>query len=109
MASPKYTQVWTELLSELPSSLALNTILTSFVSHLRSIDDLDTSDRTRATVHSQALLLRGVFGKPDKDRGELWDAIKAVALGREWSVGHARVFAYWISGAEKGRVDVSGA
>ncbi|TCD68925.1 telomere binding protein [Steccherinum ochraceum] len=107
VASPRYTQVWAELLSELPSSLALNTILTSFVSHLRSIDDLDTSDRTRAVVHSQALLLRGVFGKPGKDRGELWDAIKAVALGREWSVGHARVFACWISGVEKGRVDVT--
>ena len=108
MKSPQYTLLWSDLFSSLSSTLSLNIIMTSFISHLHPVDALDTSDLTRATILSQALLIRGIFGKPGKDRSEIWDAIQAVTLGREWSVGHARIFACWISGTEKTHNDLLG-
>ena len=105
---PGYTQTWVELLSSLSSTLSLNIILASFMAHLSPIEDLDPSERTRSAVLSQALLLNGVFGRPTKDSADLWDAIRAVTLGRVWSVGHARVFSCWIAGARKDKHDVQG-
>ncbi|KAH8107150.1 telomeric DNA binding protein [Cristinia sonorae] len=105
ICAPNYSEMWSELLVNMSSTLAVNTILASFVSHLSAVEDLDVSERTRSIVVRQALLLRGVFGRLTKERGELWDAVRAVTLGREWSVAHARIFSCWISGAEKDRRD----
>ncbi|KAI0371744.1 telomeric DNA binding protein [Pilatotrama ljubarskyi] len=104
-----YSHLWSSIFASLPSSLTLRSILTSLFSHLTRIPSpLDASLSTRALVTREALLLRRLLGPFRKDRSELVDCFSAVALGRHWDEGHARIFACWVAGAEKDSRDREG-
>lgn len=99
----RYSAFWIELLSALPSSMALRSILTSLCSSLTPPQDgLDASSTARALVKREALLLKELLGPLSKSNGELSETVAAVSLGRTWSEGHARIFACWAAGAQQG-------
>ncbi|KAI1790782.1 telomere length regulation protein-domain-containing protein [Ganoderma leucocontextum] len=102
-SSQKYSAFWIELLSSLPSSQALRSVLTSLLSCLRvEHTALDPSTQSRALVKQEAQLLISLIGPLTRANTELSECISAVALGRTWSEGHARVFACWAAGAQRG-------
>ncbi|OBZ75644.1 hypothetical protein A0H81_04556 [Grifola frondosa] len=104
--STSYSAIWSDILTSLPSSLALRSVLTSLFSSLTDIPiALDPTNHTRALVKREALLLRQLLGRLEKGRGEVSESFSAVALGREWSEGHARIFVCWAAGAEKDKTD----
>ena len=104
-----YAAYWQKTLSSFPSSLTLHSILTALFSSLPDIPDrLDIRPATRALVKRDAVLLRDLVGRPTKDNAEILGAVCAIVLGREWNEGHARIFACWFSGAQKGRADSEG-
>jgi telomere length regulation protein len=99
-----YSKLWTDVLSSIPSSMTLQTILHSFFAHLEPpAPALDASPPVRVRVKREAELMRGVV---DGDSA-VWDAVVAVALGQDWGEGYARIFACWAAGA-KGSVDEAG-
>ncbi|OCH95315.1 telomeric DNA binding protein [Obba rivulosa] len=101
-----YSAFWSEVLSALASTLTLQTILASLFAALTDISPgLDASAHVRALVKREAQLLRGILGRLRKNRGELVDSFTAIALGRDWNEGHARIFACWAAGAEKDQYD----
>lgn len=55
----------------------------------------------------EARLLKALLGRFTKD-SDIVDGFSVTAIGRQWSVGHARIFSCWISGTEKGKVDTEG-
>ncbi|KAI8998869.1 telomere length regulation protein-domain-containing protein [Trametes punicea] len=101
--SEGYSAIWAKLLSLVPSSLTLRSILTSLFSHLTPIPSgLDGSLRTRAVIKREASLVRSLVGALKSDNSELVECFSAVALGRTWEEGHARIFACWAAGGHKG-------
>lgn len=102
-----YAATWQQLFSAFPSTVTLHTVLTSLFAHIATVDDLDGSPKNRALVKREARLLRELLGPLRKD-GDLFDAFVGTVLGRHWSVGHARIYACWVAGAEKGTVDKEG-
>ena len=89
----KYATFWAKLLASLPSSLALRSVLTSLLSAMKTVDPVfDPSPPTRALVKREAQLLGALLGPLTKDNTELSECFSAVALGRTWSEGHARIF-----------------
>ncbi|KAI0078993.1 telomeric DNA binding protein [Panus rudis PR-1116 ss-1] len=90
--SPKYCVIWSDIISSIPSTLTQQAIVMSLFAHLNRIDDLDTSSKVRYSVKCEAQLVAGVIGQLSPDRSDIWDAVKAVVVRREWSVGHARIF-----------------
>ncbi|KAI0362718.1 hypothetical protein OH77DRAFT_1442575 [Trametes cingulata] len=104
-----YSRLWVTIFASLPSSLTLRSILTSLFSHLAPIPKpLETSPSIRALVAREAVLLRRLLGPLKKDSSELVDCFSAVALGRNWDEGHARILACWVAGAEKESRDREG-
>lgn len=69
---------------------------------------LDTSPFSRGLVKREASLLRRVVGSLGEDRKYILAGTSAVVLARDWSEGHARVYACWVAGATTGVVDVKG-
>lgn len=106
-SSPEYASKWQHLLSSFPSTLTLQSVLTSLFSHFSSVEGLEDSPHARALVKREARLLKALLGRFTKD-SDIVDGFSVTALGRQWSVGHARIFACWISGTEKGKVDTEG-
>lgn len=105
-----YSAFWTRLLSSLPSSMTLRSILTSLLTHLTPIHILlDDSVRSCRLVTREALLVKRLVGPLHKDNSELVDCFSAVAFGRNWNEGHARIFACWAAGAQKDSKDREGA
>ncbi|KAI0948359.1 hypothetical protein AcV7_009125 [Taiwanofungus camphoratus] len=101
-----YTTYWRKILTSLPSSLVLQSVLVSLFSSLTDIPlGLDGTALSRSLVKREAQLLRHLVGRLSKEEGDLLDAFSAVALGREWSEGHARIFACWAAGAETHKTD----
>ncbi|KAI9067051.1 telomeric DNA binding protein [Trametes sanguinea] len=99
----KYSATWRALLASLPSSLTLRSILTSLFSHLTPVPSvLDSSSRSRALVRREAILLQRLLGLLSRSQSELVDCFTAVAFGRNWEEGQARIFACWSAGAQKG-------
>ncbi|OSD02819.1 hypothetical protein PYCCODRAFT_1435097 [Trametes coccinea BRFM310] len=99
-----YSATWRALLASLPSSLTLRSILTSLFRHLTPIQSaLDASPRTRALVRREAALLQSLLGPLNESQSELVDCLSAVIFGRNWEEGHARIFACWAAGAQKGQ------
>jgi telomere length regulation protein len=104
-----YFALWREVLASLPSALALHAILTSLFSSLsQPLSNLDTSLPQRRLVKREAILLRHIVGRLSSQNMEIWESVSAIALGREWSEGHARIFTCWVSGAEKDAFDEDG-
>ncbi|KAH9952216.1 telomeric DNA binding protein [Amylocystis lapponica] len=105
--SSSYSEFWSKVLYSLPSSLVLQSILISLFSSMAEIPSaLDSSMQTRSLVKREARLLKDLLGALKEDNQELLDSWSAVALGREWSEGHARIFVCWAAGAETDQTDV---
>ncbi|TFY50283.1 hypothetical protein EVG20_g11611, partial [Dentipellis fragilis] len=101
-----YSAFWSELLLAMPSIFTLQSILASLFSHLSVPKaELDGSPLVRGAVKREAQLLGRFVGKLEKGKKDLWDAVTAVILGRNWTQMHARVFVCWAAGAQKGSVD----
>ncbi|KAH9853981.1 telomeric DNA binding protein [Lenzites betulinus] len=105
----RYSAYWNRLLASLPSSMNLRSILTSLFAHLTPVPAvLDAATRTRGLVAREAALVKNLFGPLHKDNSELVDCFAAVALGRNWDEGHARIFACWAAGARQASRDREG-
>lgn len=90
--------------------MTLRSILTSLLTHLTPIPIvLDNSVRSRRLITREALLVKRLVGLLHKDNPELVDCFSAVAFGRNWDEGHARIFACWAAGAQKDSRDRKGA
>ncbi|OSX64936.1 hypothetical protein POSPLADRAFT_1044368 [Postia placenta MAD-698-R-SB12] len=101
-----YAAMWRKLLTSLPSFSTLQSIVTSLLASLADIpSDFNATPLARSFVKREAQLLKDLLGRPCSGNGELLDCFSAVALGREWPEGHARIFACWTAGAEKDESD----
>jgi telomere length regulation protein len=108
-ATVSYSIFWSTVLESLPSSLTLQNILASLFAHISVPDTpLDVSPPSRGLVKREATLLRGIIGSLGKDKKYLLESASAVVLARDWSEGHARVYACWVAGASTGVVDRQG-
>ncbi|CCM02859.1 uncharacterized protein FIBRA_04971 [Fibroporia radiculosa] len=104
-----YAEFWQQIILSLPSYQTRHSIILSLLSSLAEISpSLDTSTSARSLVKREAQLLKGLLGRLDTDNGEVLDAFSAIALGREWSEGRARIFACWAAGAESSTADIEG-
>ena len=94
---------WNELLGNLPSTLALQSILMSLFGSLRKLDNpLDDSAQQRVVVREEAILLTNLVGIVQPDNEELWETTISLILKRPFSISHARIFVCWVSGAANG-------
>ena len=108
-ASELYSTFWAALLEALPSSLTLQSVLTSLFAHISVPDTpLDPSPSSRALVKREATLLLGIVGKLTDGKQYLFESVSTAMLARDWTEGHARVYACWIAGARTGAVDTKG-
>lgn len=99
-SSPTYAVLWTKLLAAIPSTMALQTIVSSLFAHLRTPDStLDTAAGARAAVKREAELLRGLLGEVKRGQS-VWSAACAVILNRDWGESHARIIACWAASAK---------
>lgn len=105
---PSYGSFWNEVLGSVSSTIVLRTFVASLSVHLNNDKDLETPIFTSARVKREGSLLRCILGKLSTDRDELWDAVNAVILGRDWEEGHARIFICWIAGSESKHTEVDG-
>ncbi|KAH9056651.1 telomere length regulation protein-domain-containing protein [Lactarius vividus] len=105
-AAALYSAFWATILETLPSSFTLQSILTSLFAHI-SVPDvpLDPSPPSRALVKSEATLLLGIIGRLTEGKQYVLDSTSTAMLARDWSEGHARVYACWAAGATAGAVD----
>ncbi|KAF8270409.1 telomere length regulation protein-domain-containing protein [Lactarius quietus] len=105
-AAELYSAFWATLLEALPSSITLQSILISLFSHV-SVPDvpLDPSPSSRALVKREATLLQGIVGRLADSKRYVSDNVSTAMLARDWSEGHARVYACWIAGATAGAID----
>ncbi|KAF7789550.1 hypothetical protein EIP86_000496 [Pleurotus ostreatoroseus] len=106
-STPSYAKTWNTLLSSLSSPTTLRAIINSFFAHLAAIADMDGLSATRALVKREALLLQAMLGPAAKDTDVL-DCALAGMVGRQWSIGHARVFVCWAAGADTGKPNSQG-
>ncbi|KAI0048561.1 hypothetical protein FA95DRAFT_1034938 [Auriscalpium vulgare] len=105
--SKTYSAFWSEVLTSIPSSLTLRSVVTSLLGHLSAPDPgIDPSPRARGLVKREALLLIGVAGRLDAAKADMWETLIGIILGRDWTGGYARIFACWAAGATKGSADV---
>ncbi|KAJ7470566.1 telomere length regulation protein-domain-containing protein [Mycena latifolia] len=95
-----YSAAWARILRGFSSSFTLQSIVTSFFGSLYSELGTDSSPHRRAMAKRESLLLLGLLGPVVPDDPELWEAISAVILSREWSEGHARIFVCWVCGPQ---------
>lgn len=108
-AGELYSAFWATLLEALPSSLTLQSVLTSLFAHIPVPDNpLDPSPSSRALVKRGATLLVGIVGKLTDGKQYLFESVSTAMLARDWTEGHARVYACWIAGATAGAVDKKG-
>jgi telomere length regulation protein len=108
-AAESYHAFWTTLLEALPSSFTLQSVLTSLFAHISvPHPPLDPSPSSRALVKREATLLLGIIGRLTDSKQYMLNSVSTAMLARDWSEGHARVFACWIAGATAGAVDTKG-
>ncbi len=108
-AAALYSAFWATLLESLPSSFTLQSVLTSLFAHI-SVPGapLDPSPSSRALAKREATLLLGIIGRLTEGKQYVLDSVSTAVLARDWSEGHARVYACWVAGATTGAVDTKG-
>ncbi|RDB24234.1 DNA replication checkpoint protein tel2 [Hypsizygus marmoreus] len=102
-----YSNFWSSIFLGLPSSLVLQSILTSLLASLTPLKR-PTSDAPfeRALVKRDALVLNGITGYLTPENAELWESACAIVIGKDWDIGHARIFVCWMCSASRsGRVN----
>lgn len=105
-----YSSYWAALITNFPSSLTLQSILTSLYASLSTIEPvLDVTPSKRALTRRQAWLLSGILGDPTADNSGLWETATNLITGRDWDESFARIFACWVSGGSRsGKLDAKG-
>ncbi|KAF8964663.1 telomere length regulation protein-domain-containing protein [Flammula alnicola] len=105
-----YSAFWSSLFLAIPSSLALQSILTSLFATLSTIEPpTDDSPSKRARVRQEAALLDALVGKITPEKQELWEIGTSLMMSRDWHESYARVFVCWLSGGSRsGQVDLKG-
>ncbi|KAF8163004.1 telomeric DNA binding protein [Crassisporium funariophilum] len=99
-SSSRYAVYWHSVILAIPSSLTLQSILTSLFASLSTVEPpTDAEPARRARVRGEAALLKGVVGDVSPDEGELWEVAVSLVLSRSWDESYARIFACWFSGA----------
>ncbi len=108
-SSALYSAFWATLLESLPSSFTLQSVLTSLFAHI-SVPHapLDSSPSSRTLVKREATLILGIIGRLTVDKQYLVDSTSTAMLARDWSEGHARVYACWVAGATADMFDTKG-
>ncbi|KAF8061522.1 telomere length regulation protein-domain-containing protein [Lyophyllum atratum] len=97
-----YSAMWSSLFLGLPSSLTLQSILTSMLASLPQLTHTTGSMQSqRLEVKKEARLVNGITGNVTPEKEELWEAALAIILGKDWDVGHARIFVCWLSGGSQ--------
>lgn len=108
-AAKLYSVFWTRLLEALPSSFTLQSVLTSLFAHISvPHPPLDPSPSSRALVKNEATLFLGMIGRLTDSKQYMLNSVSSAMLARDWSEGHARVFACWIAGATADAIDTKG-
>ncbi|KAF5386639.1 hypothetical protein D9615_001839 [Tricholomella constricta] len=102
-----YSTMWSTLFLGLPSSLTLQSILTSLLASLPpSAHATQGTPFQRAVVKNKAKFLNGITGSITPEKEELWESTIAIIQGKDWDIGQARVFVCWLSGgSQAGRVN----
>ncbi|KAI0085456.1 telomere length regulation protein-domain-containing protein [Irpex rosettiformis] len=90
---------WPKVFGSISSITTLQAILISLLSHLSSIPDLDGSKEARALVKREAVLLHVLLGLLTEE-SDVVDGLTAAALGRQWSVGHARILVCYAASSD---------
>jgi telomere length regulation protein len=93
-----YSNFWSKVLKSISSTLTLQTILTSLISSIPDISPALSPDmRQRSQAKQGATLLRQLAGPLFLENDEIWQCFIALALGRDWSEGRARMFVCWVA------------
>ena len=105
-----YSCFWASLFTKLPSSLTLQSILTSLLASIPPLQHgTDDVPSQRALVRQKARLLNGIVGSITPKKEELWESACAIITRRKWDIGMARVVVCWLSGgAGNEKVDDQG-
>ena len=82
-------------------------MLTSLLSHLTPVSDLEGTPEARAVVKREALLLTQFVGPLTEDN-EVFVSLTATALGRQWTIGHARILACLAAGSGEATTNTIG-
>jgi telomere length regulation protein len=105
--SSEHPSAWPRVLGSISSITTLQAILASLLSHLTPIPDMDGTPEARALVKREAVVL-SVFVGPVTEDSEILDDLAASALGRNWSVGHARILSCFAAGCGAATSDTTG-
>lgn len=103
-----YSKFWTNVLINLPSTVAQQTIFASLCSSLAQLpNNLSVTAQDRGIVVQESFLLRAMFGtlQPESD---VWNGVLGVVLSRDWKESHARIFVSWAAGAKTGPINSQG-
>ena len=87
--------------------MTLQAVVNSLFAHIAAIPDMDASPVTRALVKRESLILKALLGPVISDN-EALDCALACTVGRQWSIGQARVFVCWAAGSETGQTNSKG-
>ncbi|CAK5279612.1 unnamed protein product, partial [Mycena citricolor] len=95
----RYSGAWRKIFRGFASTLALQSVFVSLLSALPADGRLDGSPQVRSSIKREGLFLNSFLGSLDVEEDwQLWEALSAVVLTREWNEAHARIFVCWISG-----------
>jgi telomere length regulation protein len=93
-----YSSFWSNVLKSISSTLTLQTIITSLLSSFPDVSPpLSPDMRQRSQAKQGGTLLRQLIGPLSPENDELWQCFIALALGRDWSEGRARMFVCWVA------------
>jgi len=114
--SDDYSNFWNDIFLAIPSSMSLQSILTSLLASMTlSVTLIDPptngANSIRSGVRREAAILSGLVGKLTTEKSELWEiATSLLTTTRDWPEAYARVFVCWASGGamQGGKVDLKG-
>ncbi|EKM82953.1 hypothetical protein AGABI1DRAFT_69024 [Agaricus bisporus var. burnettii JB137-S8] len=96
--SNSYCDAWQKLILSIPSSLTLQSVLTSLLASLEHVDSpTDPSTEKRVQVKTEAKLLTAVLGRLSEDENQLWEIATSLILNRDWEESYARIFVCWLA------------
>lgn len=102
--SQEYSIYWHSIFLNVPSILALRSILTSLFATLPVVGStLDPILREGAFVKRDAFLLFELIGPLVPETQEVWDIAVPLIIERDWGESFARIFVCWISGSFSGK------
>lgn len=102
--SKEYSTYWHSIFLNVPSILALRSILTSLFATLPVVGTtFDPILREGEFVKRDASLLFELIGPLVPETQEVWDIAVPLIVERDWGEFFARIFVCWISGGFSGK------